>query len=217
MKAGASSVPRRSVSRGFTLLEVLVALMIFVMAAAVLGSAYVNVLNGYDLAQRANARTEDIDFARAQLLAEPDHDKAEQGGEFDSANGRHVSYHAQIDPTQTADLFAVAFTCEITDPTAKKPETVTENFMVLRPTWSDATTNSVVLAAAKAKIAKLQGTAPPPGKVFPSPVPFARRSPPGRAGSPGCITLFPELMHPLAPIPSAQGDFVAVAPTKSAR
>ena len=160
MKAGASSVPRRPASRGFTLLEVLVALMIFVMAAAVLGSAYVNVLNGYDLAQRANERHEDIEFARALLLAEPDRDKAEQGGEFASANGRHVSYHAQIDPTQTADLFAVAFTCEINDPSAKKPETVTENFMVLRPTWSDPTTNTALLAAAKAKIAKIQGTSP---------------------------------------------------------
>ena len=134
MNAGAaSSAPLRPVSGGFTLLEVLAALVIFLMAAVVLGSAYVNVLNGYDLAQRANARNDDIEFARAQLLAEPDHDKAEQGGEFDSTNGRHVSWHAQIDPTQTADLFAVAFTCEINDPSAKKPETVTENFMVFPP------------------------------------------------------------------------------------
>jgi prepilin-type N-terminal cleavage/methylation domain-containing protein len=161
MKAGASSAPCRPGSSGFTLLEVLISLLIFVMAAVVLGTSYVNVLNGYDLAQRANARNEDIEFARAQLLAEPDHDKAEQGGEFDSANSRHVSYHAQIDPTQTADLFAVTFTCEINDPNEKKPETDTEKFMVLRPTWSDPTTNTAVLAAAKAKIAKLQGTAPP--------------------------------------------------------
>jgi prepilin-type N-terminal cleavage/methylation domain-containing protein len=161
MNAGASSAPRRPVSRGFTLLEVLISLLIFLMGAVVLGSSYVNVLNGYDLAQRANARNEDIEFARALLLAEPDHDKAEQGGEFDSANDRHVTYHAQIDPTQTADLFAVTFTCEINDPTAKGPDTVKENFMVLRPTWSDPTTNSALLAAAEAKIAKLQGTAPP--------------------------------------------------------
>jgi general secretion pathway protein I len=161
MNAGAVSVSRRPVASGFTLLEVLVALLVFVMAAVVLGSAYVNVLNGYDLAQRANARTEDIDFARAQLLAEPDHDKAEQGGEFDSANGRHVSYHAQIDPTQTADLFAVAFTCEITDSSATAPDTVTETFMVLRPTWSLPTDHTTLLAAATAKIAKIQGTAPP--------------------------------------------------------
>jgi prepilin-type N-terminal cleavage/methylation domain-containing protein len=160
MNADASSVSRRPVSSGFTLLEVLISLLIFVMAAVVLGTSYINVLNGYDLAQRANARNDDIEFARAQLLAEPDHDKAEQGGEFDFANGGHVGWHAQINPTQTADLFAVTFICEINDPSAKKPETVTENFMVLRPTWSDPTTNTALLAAAKAKIAKLQGAAP---------------------------------------------------------
>jgi prepilin-type N-terminal cleavage/methylation domain-containing protein len=160
MKAGVPSVPHRPVSRGFTLLEVLISLLIFVMAAVVLGSSYVNVLNGYDLAQRANERDEDVEFARAQLLAEPDHDKAEQGGEYDSANGRHVSWHAQIDPTQTADLFAVAFTCEVNDPNVRKPDAVTENFMVLRPTWSDPTKRTTLLAAAKAQIDKIQGVIP---------------------------------------------------------
>ncbi len=161
MTARASPVRRRPAPCGFTLLEVLVALAIFAFAAVVLGSAYINVLIGYDAAQRANVNHEDLEFARAQLLAEPDHDKAEQGGEFDSANSRHVSWHAQIDPTQTADLFAVTFTCEIDDPTTKAPKTVTENFMVLRPTWSVATDRTTLLAAAKAQIAKIQGTAPP--------------------------------------------------------
>jgi general secretion pathway protein I len=159
MTARPPSAARRA-RGGFTLLEVLVALAIFVFAAVVLGAAYVNVINGYDLAQRANARNEDLEFARSQLLAEPDHDKAEQGGEFDSANDRHVTWHAQIDSTQTADVFAVAFTCEINDPAAKAPETVTQNFMVLRPTWSDPTERTTLLAAAKAQIAKIQGTAP---------------------------------------------------------
>jgi|SRR5580692_3002665 prepilin-type N-terminal cleavage/methylation domain-containing protein len=161
MTVRASSVSRRPFPGGFTLLEVLFALLISVMAAVVLGSAYVNILNGYDLAQRANGIHADLDFARGQLLAEPDHDKAEQGDEFDSANNCHVSWHAQISPTQTADVFAVAFTCEINDPTAHAPDTVTENFMVLRPTWSDPTDHTTLLAAAKAQIAKIQGTAPP--------------------------------------------------------
>ena len=38
--------------RGFTLVEVLVALCIFAMAAVVLGSAYVNVLTGYEVVSR---------------------------------------------------------------------------------------------------------------------------------------------------------------------
>ena len=160
MTTGVPSLSRRPVSRGFTLLEVLISLMIFVMAAVVLGSSYINVLNGYDLAQRANARTEDIEFARAQLLAEPDSDKAEQGGEYDSTNGRHVSWHAQIDPTQTVDVFSVAFTCEINDPSAHGPDTVTENFMALRPTWSDPTKRTTLLEAAKEQIEKMQGVIP---------------------------------------------------------
>ncbi|HXA13909.1 MAG TPA: prepilin-type N-terminal cleavage/methylation domain-containing protein [Opitutaceae bacterium] len=153
--------PSRRVPGGFTLLEVLFALMILVIAAVVLGSGYINVLNGYDLAARANVRNEDIEFARAQLLAEPDPDKAAQGGEYDSADGRHVSWKAQMDSTTTADLFSVTFTCEINDPKAHAPETVTENFMVLRPTWSVPTERTTLLAAAQAKIAKIQGTAPP--------------------------------------------------------
>jgi prepilin-type N-terminal cleavage/methylation domain-containing protein len=160
MNAGRSFAPCCPVSRAFTLLEVLLALLIFVMAAVVLGSSYVNVLNGYDVAKRANARNEEVDFARAQLLAEPDHDKAEQGGEYDSANGGHVGWHAQIDATQTADVFAVAFTCDITDPSARGPETVTQNFMVLRPTWSDPTKRATLLEAAKEQIDKIQGVVP---------------------------------------------------------
>ncbi|MGA3007056.1 MAG: type II secretion system protein [Opitutaceae bacterium] len=152
--------PHRSVRGGFTLLEVLVALAIFVMAAVVLGSAYLNVLNAYDLAQRASERNGDLEFARSLLLAEPDHDKAEQGGAFDSANSRHVTWHAQIEPTDTVDVFSVAFTCEIDDPAAHGPDTITENFMVLRPTWSVPTERSALQATVQAKIAKLKGAAP---------------------------------------------------------
>ena len=54
---------------GFSLLEVLVALMIFGLAAVVLGSTYVNVLNSYEAVSRGNTRDEDVAFARAQLLA----------------------------------------------------------------------------------------------------------------------------------------------------
>ena len=155
---------RRAARRGFTLLEVLVALAIFTLAAVVLGSAYVNVLNGYDIAQHSNARNDDLEFARSQLLAITDIDDAEKGGEFDdSANGCHVSWHAQIDPTQTADLFTVTFTCAITvtDPsTHNHDETVTQTFMLLRPTWSDPTDRTKLLANAKAQIAKIQGVAP---------------------------------------------------------
>ena len=148
--------PRAASRRGFTLLEVLIALAIFTMAAVVLGAAYVNILNAYDVAQRTNARNEELTFARSQLLATTNRDDAEKGADYDSLTG-HVNWHAEIDPTPTVDVFAVTFICEIR---GQKDETYTQKFMVLRPTWSDPVDRSKLLADVKARIAKIQGTLP---------------------------------------------------------
>jgi prepilin-type N-terminal cleavage/methylation domain-containing protein len=56
--------------RGFTLIEVLVALMIFGLTAVVMGGAYLNVLNSYEAAQRSNKNDGEVSFARSQLLGD---------------------------------------------------------------------------------------------------------------------------------------------------
>ena len=61
----------QSARRGFTLLEVLVALVVFAMAAVVLGSSYLNVLNTYEVAARGMTVNEDFAFARDLVLREP--------------------------------------------------------------------------------------------------------------------------------------------------
>jgi len=132
-----------------------VALAVFALAAVVLGSAYVNVLTAYEIAGRSNQTDEDVRFARAQLLAEPDHDKAEQGGDFSALSGRTVKWHATIEPTTTADLFRVTFVCELAD-AAGGPQTVTERFNVLRPTWADPVVNTKLRQDALDRIAELQ-------------------------------------------------------------
>ncbi|MGC4072712.1 MAG: prepilin-type N-terminal cleavage/methylation domain-containing protein [Nibricoccus sp.] len=142
--------------RGFTLLEVLVALAIFVMMAIVLGATYINILNSYEAAGRAVNRDEDVRFARAALLAEADIDVAERGAEFDSGNGRHVKWTASIAPTSIADLFTVTFTCEITGQGLAKPETTEEVFRLLRPTWSQPADRDKLRADAKARIQTIQ-------------------------------------------------------------
>lgn len=141
----------------FTLLEVLIALTIFALTAIVLGAAYINVLNAYEFAARSNQTDEDVRFARAQLLAEPDHDKAEQGGDFESVGGRRVKWQAAIESTATVDLFTVTFTCETTDPVRSEPQTVKETFMLLRPTWSDPVERGKLQQATLDRINTLQG------------------------------------------------------------
>lgn len=140
----------------FTLLEVLVALAIFAMAAATLGSAYLNVLNGYEDARRAALVDADVDFARAALLAQADVTLAQQGDEFDAPDGRHVVWTSTITATNEADLFQVDFVCDITGGGLKNPQHTEQVFIVLRPTWSQATDESTLRANAKDRILQMQ-------------------------------------------------------------
>lgn len=153
-----SGAARRTRRAGFTLLEVLTALVIFALAAVVLGASYVNVLNSYHVAARGMQTNEDVSFARQIVLNEPDRTKLEQGGEFDTAGNHHVKWSVEITSTNTADLFNVAFTCEVTEAARADPVKTTQNFLLLRPTWStDLAEQGKLKEDAKARILELQG------------------------------------------------------------
>ena len=144
----------------FTLLEVLVALAIFALAAVVLGATYVNALNAYEAASRRNEYDEDLRFVRMAVLTQSDRDKVEEGGQMDLGDNKRATWQADIASTGTVDLFAVTWTCTITDPARPQPYKTSQTFMLLRPTWSDPVERSQLLADAKTRIAKLEGTAP---------------------------------------------------------
>jgi general secretion pathway protein I len=146
-------------NRGFSLIEVLAALLIFTLTAVVLGGAYLNVLNSYEVAQRSNVNDNDVTFARSQLLSQTDLPTAQAGAEFDDGN-RHVKWTAEIDPADTTDLFTVTFTVVLTEPGAAPTKTVVETFMLLRPTWSDPSARTTLRQAAASRIAVVQGKQP---------------------------------------------------------
>ena len=152
-----SKIPNQKskIPRAFTLIEVLVALSIFAFAAVVLGAAYVNVLLSYETAARSTQGDEDVRFARAQLLAIADPKKIEEGGDFDSPGGRHVRWSAQIESTETADLFLVHFLCEINDPATSDTPKIAQDFRVLRPTWSDPAERDKLRLDARQRIQEL--------------------------------------------------------------
>ncbi|MDD2763813.1 MAG: prepilin-type N-terminal cleavage/methylation domain-containing protein [Opitutaceae bacterium] len=163
LKAPAPDVPvsgLRSPASAFTLLEVLVALAIFALAAVVLGATYVNALNAYEAATRRNEYGEDLRFVRAALLTETDREKAEAGVELDLGGGKRARWQADIAPTSTVDLFSVSWTCAITDPARREPHRVTQTFLLLRPTWSDPVERSVLLEEVRERIQQIRERAP---------------------------------------------------------
>jgi general secretion pathway protein I len=143
--------------RAFSLIEVLIALAIFALCAIVLGSAYVNILLSYEAVKHNEATDADVAFARQLVLNEPDRTKVEQGGDFDTAAGNRVHWSAEIASSAVADLFAVTFTCEISDPAKPEPWKSTQTFMLLRPTWStDVAEHDKLRQDARTRIVELQ-------------------------------------------------------------
>lgn len=142
--------------RGFTLLEVLIALAVFAGAVMVLGGAYVNVLNGYARVADAAREDQDIRFARQSILSEPDREEVEAGGDFETADGRRVTWQVLIEPTEVADLFSVTFTCELGGSVDQEPRVVEQRFRLLRPSWSEADERQTLRAEAAQRIARLQ-------------------------------------------------------------
>jgi general secretion pathway protein I len=120
----------------FTLIEVLVSLAIFALAAISLGSAYSNVILSRISMKQDEQRLDDQARCRAALLETPGFDDVESGGEIHLPGGRTARWQGKIEATSVSDLFAVQLTAEIEPPDGGEPEEFTETRMLLRPTWS---------------------------------------------------------------------------------
>jgi len=155
--------------RAFTLLEVMVSLIILALIAVVLGSSYLNVLNSYVAVAKGTQGDLDLAFARQELMTMTDINAAQAGDEFNTADipaqpglppvsSRDVKWTADIEPTTLPDLFTVTLTCvETSTAFGVDAKTVNQTFMLLRPTWSDATVAGNLRQAEMTRIAVLQG------------------------------------------------------------
>jgi len=131
---------------------------IFAMAAVMLASSYLNVLNAYEAVSRGVVINEDFAFARQLVLNEPDPKKVEEGGEFETAGGRRARWTAAIESTTVADVYRVTFTCTLDDPARPEPEEQKQTFVVLRPSWvTDPGERGKLKEDAKTRILELQG------------------------------------------------------------
>ena len=144
-RRGVSALKSKQHSSAFTLIEVVIAVALFAMAAVILTSTFVNALQARDRVTSNDERDTDIRSVRLQLLLEPNLDNAEEGDRIETLSNGEATWRAQIEPTEVIDLFAVRFEIEFQDPQEGQIATYSEILYLLRPTWSKSDERSDLL------------------------------------------------------------------------
>lgn len=142
MKAAAQSIR----NRGFTLIEVVVALAIFAGAAAGFTMTFIQIITARERSVGNDLLDADLRAVRMQLLLEADIEEAEDGGELDTLSNGEAIWSASIEPTNVIDLFKVEFQVELSEPFDEGPSSYRETLYLLRPTWSESDERADLLA-----------------------------------------------------------------------
>jgi general secretion pathway protein I len=172
--------------RGFTLIEVLMSLAIFALAAVSLGAAYSNVLMGRLALQQDEQRLDDLSRCRAALMETPGFDDVEAGGEIHLPGGRTARWEGKIEATAVSDLFAVQLTAEIERADGAEAEEFTETRMLLRPTWSIPSDRQKIRDEARQRLEKERGYKEADGNsAFISSPTRGKKLVPGQSGGSG--------------------------------
>ena len=122
--------------KGFTIIEVLVALAILGAGAFVLTFAFSNAVIGLRHQQDNSHWANDLQFVRRQVLLAKDMDTLEEGDEIDTLSSGTISWQAsEIEMAEVIDLFRVIVEYEIED-APEGLENHSEVLYLLRPNWS---------------------------------------------------------------------------------
>lgn len=127
----------RKRANAFSLIEVVIALAVFALAATVLMSSFVDALLARESTSSKSLINTDIRAVRMQLLLEPSIEAAEDGNEYESLSSGEASWTATINPTNVVDLFKVNFSIEFREPPEGHSGSYKEILYLLRPTWSE--------------------------------------------------------------------------------
>lgn len=134
-----------SARAAFSLIEVVIAVAIFAMAATVLTSAFANALLARERSVSNDLLNVDIRAVRLQLLLEASLEDAEDGDDMETLSSGEASWEAEIEPTEVVDLFRVQLNIKFSEPPEDLPSEYTETLYLLRPTWSDGGERSDLL------------------------------------------------------------------------
>jgi len=126
----------RTGQKGFTLLEVLLATVIFAGAATVLVASYINILSNFEGSRVQANFEEELAYVRAELQIIQNIEEVMEGGDFDMGTGVSGTWYSEIRMTDFPNLFNVLMSVDMIGDEGERRE-LNQQFYLLRPTWGD--------------------------------------------------------------------------------
>ena len=141
----------RRTTRGFSLIEAVIAIAIAGVAFLVLTETFFNVLLTLERLDTETDFQKNVRFVRSQVIQIADRDEVEAGGEISTLDHGAARWEAIIEETTVADLFLLELEIEFDNPDGERIRWA-ETLHLLRPTWSDPIERSSLLAEARQQI-----------------------------------------------------------------
>lgn len=123
-------------TKGFSLIETLVAVAIAGIAFFVLTETFFNVLLTLESLESEADYQKDIRFVRSQVIQISDRDELLDGGEITTLDLGEATWEADIEPTDVLDLFNLTLYIRFENPKGDAFE-YEEQLYLLRPTWAE--------------------------------------------------------------------------------
>jgi len=142
---------KASLCRGFSLIEVVIAIALAGVAFLVLTETFFNVLLTLDNLESESDIEKDIRFVRREIIQISDRDELEEGGEITTLDLGEAQWEAEAEETGTVDLFKVVLEITFENPEGE-PLHYAETLYLLRPTWSDPIESSAILSEVRDRI-----------------------------------------------------------------
>jgi len=132
-------VAKSSTQSGFMLIEVLIALAIFGLAAVYLVDGAFVASRTIRLMKDTSAIEQDLLWVRNQIFQETDYEKIEEGGDIQAPSIGEVTWETEVEMTNVLDLYKLKLSLEYegSSDIGIEPGKRISQMLLLRPSWSN--------------------------------------------------------------------------------
>jgi prepilin-type N-terminal cleavage/methylation domain-containing protein len=122
---------------GFSLIETVIAIAIAGIAFLMLTETFFNVLLTLEGLESESDYQKDVRFVRSQIIQLTERDEIEEGGEITTLDLGEAVWRAEVESTETVDLYRLFLEMEFSNPEREEPIVYEEVLYLLRPTWAE--------------------------------------------------------------------------------